>query len=190
MGSPASASSSIERRNNKWLNRRETWLVVFLEDDFFSSNGQISCYGRDISNPVDSSLLAQLQQHGYVHTLCILNKLISFCAKSSLFYMGIQAHSTVIKMGFNSNVYINSALVDMYGKSDFISCAQQLFDEMPYRNIVTWNLLLSAYLHTQYLEMAIELFLEMFKGKMFLMPFSISIALVGCVQLENGELGV
>ncbi|KAL7201652.1 hypothetical protein ACSBR1_033368 [Camellia fascicularis] len=162
----------------------------FHQDDFFSSNGQISCCGEDIPNPVDPNLLAQLQQHGSVHTPYILNKLISFCAKSSLFYMGIQAHSIVIKMGFNSNVYINSALVDMYGKCGFISCAQQLFDEMCHRNVVTWNSLMSAYLHTQYPEMAIELFLEMFKGKMFPTPISISTALVGCVQLEDGELGV
>ena len=104
--------------------------------------------------------------------------------------MGIQAHSIVIKMGFNSNVYINSALVDMYGKCGFISCAQQLFDEMCHRNVVTWNSLMSAYLHTQYPEMANELFIKMFKGKMFLTHFSVSISLVGCVQLEDGEFGV
>ncbi|KAH7837956.1 hypothetical protein Vadar_020050 [Vaccinium darrowii] len=158
-------------------------------DDFFSFNGPISYFSENIQNPFDPCLLAQLHQNGSEQTPYILNKLLSLCAKSSFLYLGIQLHSTVVKMGFHSNVYINSALVDMYGKCGVISSGQQVFDEMPHRNVVTWNSLMSAYLHTQYPEIAVELFIEMLKGEMFLSPISVSTVLVGCVQLEAGELG-
>lgn len=145
-----------------------------------------------LQNPLDPNLLAQLHQHGSEdseQTPYILNKLISVCAKSCFLHLGIQLHSAVIRMGFRSNVYINSALVDMYGKCGVISSCQQVFDEMPDRNVVAWNSLMSAYIHTQYPEIAVGLFLEMLKGEMVLSPISVSTVLVGCVQLEAGELG-
>ncbi|XP_057512265.1 pentatricopeptide repeat-containing protein At1g11290, chloroplastic-like isoform X2 [Actinidia eriantha] len=158
-----------------------------LSHYLFTSNGQI--FGEDINHPVDPSFLSQLRQHGSEQSHYILNKLVSFCAKLSLLDMGIQVHSTVIKMGCSSNVYISSALVDMYGKCGVASCAQQVFDEMPQRNAITWNSLMSAYLHTQYPEIAVELFLEMLEGKMVLTSISVLTVLVGCAQLEAGELG-
>ncbi|KAF7120520.1 hypothetical protein RHSIM_Rhsim13G0077500 [Rhododendron simsii] len=145
-----------------------------------------------LQNPLDPNLLAQLHQHGSEdseQTPYILNKLISVCAKSCFLHLGIQLHSAVIRMGFRSNVYINSALVDMYGKCGVISSCQQVFDEMPNRNVVAWNSLMSAYIHTQYPEIAVVLFLEMLKGEMVLSPISVLTVLVGCVQLEAGELG-
>ncbi|KAM7496510.1 hypothetical protein LguiA_020924 [Lonicera macranthoides] len=143
------------------------------------------------SNSVDLKLLAQLQQHGFSsHTTpYLLNKLMSSCAKSSSLYIGIQLHSTVIKMGFQSNMYISSALVDMYSKCGQTPCAHLLFDEMPQRNVVTWNSLISGYLHTQYPEFSIELFMQMLEIGIAPTPFSVSAVLVGCAQLEAGELG-
>lgn len=142
------------------------------------------------SNSVDLKLLAQLKLHGFsTHTPYLLNKLISSCAKSSSLYIGIQLHSTVIKMGFQSNMYISSALVDMYSKCRQIPCAHLLFAEMPQRNVVTWNSLISGYLHTQYPEFSIELFMEMLEVGIAPTPFSVSAVLVGCAQLEAGELG-
>ncbi|KAM5577706.1 hypothetical protein ABKV19_008178 [Rosa sericea] len=45
-----------------------------------------------------------------------LTKIISFCATSASFDVGSANHAIVIKLGFCSNVYICSSLVDMYGK--------------------------------------------------------------------------
>ncbi|KAF3785955.1 Pentatricopeptide repeat-containing protein DWY1 [Nymphaea thermarum] len=41
--------------------------------------------------------------------------------------------------------YVGSALVDMYGKSGSICDADQVFYEMPERNLVTWNAMIYAY---------------------------------------------
>ncbi|CAH2057505.1 unnamed protein product [Thlaspi arvense] len=75
-------------------------------------------------------------------------------------------------MGFGSNVYITSALAYMYGKSGAVSSAQRVFDETLHRNAVTWNSLMSAYLHNQLPELAIKLFVEMLKEGIF--PTAIS----------------
>ncbi|KAM4083356.1 hypothetical protein ACB094_08G049600 [Castanea mollissima] len=114
---------------------------------------------------------------------------MSFCAKLGLLHIGIQGHSIIIKMGFGSNVYICSALVDMYGKCGEISSAQKMFDEMPQRNVVTWNSLVSGYLHVRCPGIAVDLFLEMLRVGIAPTPFSVSAVLVGCSQLEAERLG-
>lgn len=158
------------------------------EDHFVSSNVQIFSHDEKPANPVDLDLLVQLR-HGSLPTPHILNKVVSLCAQLGFLDMGIQVHSTVIKMGFSSNVFICSALVDMYGKCAAISSAQKLFEEMPQRNVVTWNSLISGYLHVGCSGFAIDLFPEMLRVGIALTPFSVSAVLVGCSQLENGELG-
>ena len=44
-----------------------------------------------------------------------------------------------------SNVFSGSALLDMYAKCGSIKDAIQLFQDMPERNIVSWNALISAH---------------------------------------------
>ncbi|XP_057953115.1 pentatricopeptide repeat-containing protein At4g13650-like [Malania oleifera] len=138
---------------------------------------------------VDLELFAQLQQDGSAHNPYILNKIISSCAQTSSLFMGIQIHSAVIKTGFSSNVYICSALVDMYGKCSVISSAHKLFDEMPQRNAVTWNVLISGYLHSECPKTAVGLLLEMLKEGIAPTPFSASALLGSSAQLEAEELG-
>lgn len=52
-------------------------------------------------------------------------------------------------------------LVNVYAKSGFISDANKIFDEMPVRNISSWNTLLSAYAKGGMIREAISLFNEM-----------------------------
>ncbi|XP_061990646.1 putative pentatricopeptide repeat-containing protein At2g01510 [Rosa rugosa] len=59
--------------------------------------------------------------------------------------LGKQLHSSVIILGFICNVFPASALLDMYAKCGSMKDALQIFQEMPKRNIVCWNALISAY---------------------------------------------
>ncbi|ONI00156.1 hypothetical protein PRUPE_6G071000 [Prunus persica] len=144
---------------------------------------------QKLAKPFGLELLAQLQQGGSSPTPQTLNKIISSCATSTSLDLGIRLHAVVIKLGFCSNIYICSALVDMFGKCGSLANAQKQFDEMSDRNVVTWNSLISGYLQAELPKRAIGLFLEMLKVGVVPTPFSLSGALVGCSQLEAEELG-
>ncbi|KAL0286131.1 UNVERIFIED_CONTAM: putative pentatricopeptide repeat-containing protein [Sesamum calycinum] len=103
--------------------------------------------------------------------------------------MGILLHCHVIKMGFHSNVHINTSLIDMYGKCAEVLWAHRLFDEMPNRNAVTWNALVSGYVTTREPRTAIQLFIRMLREGVPLTAFGVSAALVACAQLEDAALG-
>ncbi|CAI0539890.1 unnamed protein product [Linum tenue] len=134
-------------------------------------------------------LLAGFHGPGSLSDPYFINKAVSFCAKSTSFLEGIQLHSQIVKLGFTSNVYVCSAVVDMYSKCGDIRSAQKIFDEMPERNVVTWNSLISGYLDANFPKVAVQLFVEMLRHAASVSPFSLSSCLVSCSQLEDRDLG-
>ncbi|KAK4440390.1 Pentatricopeptide repeat-containing protein, mitochondrial [Sesamum alatum] len=53
-------------------------------------------------------------------------------------------HAHLLKLGFSSHVYVATSLLSAYASSVFED-ACILFDEMPLRNTVTWNIMITAY---------------------------------------------
>ncbi|CAH9088486.1 unnamed protein product [Cuscuta europaea] len=53
--------------------------------------------------------------------------------------IGKQVHCLTFKSGFHPHVYVQTALVDMYASSRCLVESQNVFEEMPVRNSVTWN---------------------------------------------------
>ncbi|KAL0349154.1 UNVERIFIED_CONTAM: putative pentatricopeptide repeat-containing protein [Sesamum angustifolium] len=163
----------------------------FLSRALTTLNFKINC-SEHCSNivPVNLDPNAALQDpEEALRNPYLLNKIISSCAEKGCFSMGILLHCHVIKMGFHSNVHINTSLIDMYGKCAEVLWAHRLFDEMPNRNAVTWNALVSGYVTTREPRTAIQLFLRMLREGVPLTAFGVSAALVACAQLEDAALG-
>ncbi|KAE8686618.1 Haloacid dehalogenase-like hydrolase superfamily protein isoform 1 [Hibiscus syriacus] len=70
---------------------------------------------------------------------------LSCCTKLSSLFQGRQIHSQVVKGGYDSDVFVGTALVDMYCKCGDIDEARKHFDMMPVRSIVTWNEMIHGY---------------------------------------------
>ncbi|RAL37965.1 hypothetical protein DM860_000659 [Cuscuta australis] len=86
--------------------------------------------------------MARENVHGDQATFACVVKASASLASVSL---GRQLHSDIIRLGLMSNVFSGSALLDMYAKCGAIKDAIEIFKEMPDRNIVSWNAMLSAY---------------------------------------------
>ncbi|KAF3438424.1 hypothetical protein FNV43_RR21186 [Rhamnella rubrinervis] len=67
------------------------------------------------------------------------------CANLPSLGFAIQLHSHVIRVGFQADVFVQTALVDVYASCFCLGSSRQLFDEMPIRSLVTWNSMISAY---------------------------------------------
>eukprot|EP01018_Ginkgo_biloba_P001220 Gb_33294 [translate_table: standard] len=70
-------------------------------------------------------------------------------------------HEEIISCGLESNVFVGSALVDMYAKCGSIEDARHVFDEMPHRNVVSWNAMLAGYAQSGLVDEALKLFQRM-----------------------------
>ncbi|KAA8546054.1 hypothetical protein F0562_020495 [Nyssa sinensis] len=92
------------------------------------------------------------------YTLCS-SLTASSCIKTVKF--GKQLHTYVEKSGWSSSVFVGSALVDLYAKSLLINDASVMFDEIPVKNTVCANALLSGYAEARMWVEGLELVRKM-----------------------------
>ncbi|KAK3205080.1 hypothetical protein Dsin_019126 [Dipteronia sinensis] len=71
---------------------------------------------------------------------------------------GKQVHSIVNKMGFESDVSVANALIDMYCKCGHLSYGRRVFDKMVNRDVASWTSMICGYCNTGKIEEAMVLF--------------------------------
>ncbi|KAJ4882499.1 Pentatricopeptide repeat-containing protein [Raphanus sativus] len=67
-------------------------------------------------------------------------------------------HSLAIRLNLERRVFVSTNLLHMYYVCSCLEDARKLFDEMPERNVVTWNVMLNGYSKAGLVEQAKELF--------------------------------
>lgn len=87
--------------------------------------------------------------------------LIKACTSFLSFCIGEAVHGQIWKNGFDSHMFVQTALIDFYSNSNKISESRRVFDEMPDRDVVAWTTMVSAYLHVGDLCSGRRLFDEM-----------------------------
>lgn len=70
--------------------------------------------------------------------------MLKACAGLANVADGQKIHCFLIKNGFESNLFVKNSLIDMYFKLGYFWVAQKLFDDMPTRDVVSWNTLVSG----------------------------------------------
>eukprot|EP01018_Ginkgo_biloba_P000568 Gb_34520 [translate_table: standard] len=91
---------------------------------------------------------------------------LSACASLATPEQGKQVHAHIIQSRFESDVYVGSALLDMYAKCGSIEDARQLFDEMLERDLVSWNTMIIAYAQNGCGKEALQIFAQMLRAGM------------------------
>ena len=87
--------------------------------------------------------------------------ILTVCIRLLHLELGFQLHAIVIKMGFLDCTFVSNALMGLYGKCGYLDTVLQLFDEMPQRDIASWNTVISSVVKELMYERAFELFREM-----------------------------
>ncbi|KAF8094094.1 hypothetical protein N665_0370s0029 [Sinapis alba] len=72
--------------------------------------------------------------------------LLKACACVPSIVLGKLLHSESIKFGIHSDVMVRTSLINMYSKCGRIVSACKVFDEMPERNVATWNAMIGGYM--------------------------------------------
>ncbi|KAJ8760439.1 hypothetical protein K2173_015106 [Erythroxylum novogranatense] len=99
-------------------------------------------------------------------------------------------HGFAVKSGAEFGIFVCNSLMDMYRQLGRIDTMKKLFDEMPDRDIVSWNVLISGYVKSMRFKDAISVFCRM-RNDTNLMPDEATVVstLSACAAVEDLELG-
>lgn len=192
------------------------------KDDVSVSNGLIDFYGKCgdtassemVFNRIGRknvvswcSMLAALLQNNEEERACLvflqarkeveptdfmISSVLSACAELGVLELGKSVHALAVKACVEENIFVGSALVDLYGKCGSIENAEQVFSEMPQRNLVTWNAMIGGYAHQGDVDMALGLFEEMTMGSCGIAPSYVTLVSVlsACSRAGAVERGM
>ncbi|KAE8694598.1 MYB103 protein [Hibiscus syriacus] len=71
--------------------------------------------------------------------------LIQGCSNSASFMPGQVIHGYITKAGLICDIFIQNALIDMYGRSGKLDLAEEIIEAMPTKDLGSWNSLIAAY---------------------------------------------
>eukprot|EP01018_Ginkgo_biloba_P025162 Gb_40121 [translate_table: standard] len=128
------------------------------ERDVISCTAMIAAYARHGPAEEALALFNHMQRTGIQPDQFIFASVLPACANLKALK---NVHEEIIRSGFQSDVFVGSALVDMYAKCGSIENARHVFNKMPLRNVVSWNAMIVGYARNGYVDEALNLFQTM-----------------------------
>ncbi|KAF3439137.1 hypothetical protein FNV43_RR17412 [Rhamnella rubrinervis] len=121
-------------------------------------NSIISGYSQNLYGEEAMKLFMEMRNKHLSPTDHTLTSILNASGSLTVLQHGRQIHSLVTKMGSESNVFVVSALIDMYSKCGSIDCARCVFDQTVEKNSVLWTSMIMGYAQSGRGFEALELF--------------------------------
>ncbi|KAL6839510.1 hypothetical protein ACP4OV_030780 [Aristida adscensionis] len=102
---------------------------------------------------------------------------------------GRKAHAAAVKTGFRWDAYTASSLMEMYTMLGRLDVARKLFDEMPQRMLVLWNMMMRCYVRCGRFAVAVELAEEMERSGVMPDRVTLVTAVTACSRARDLSLG-
>lgn len=99
--------------------------------------------------------------------------------------MGLELHTIMIKVGFHSDVFINTGLLCFYAKCGRLDDACKVFDEMPEKNSVSWTAIITGYIETNRFAEAVDVFRRLLEMNLRPDSFTLVRILSACEKLGD-----
>ncbi|XP_060174108.1 pentatricopeptide repeat-containing protein At1g18485-like [Lycium barbarum] len=112
---------------------------------------------------------------------------IKLCSDFNEVKKGLEVHGLLMKLGFDYDVFVNNTLMVFYGSFGDLVGARKVFDEMPERDLVSWNSVIRVFSDNKCHFEAIGMFRKMVLLSEF-KPNVVSVVSVlpVCAVLEDG----
>ncbi|XP_052117723.1 pentatricopeptide repeat-containing protein At4g19191, mitochondrial-like [Arachis duranensis] len=105
-----------------------------------------------------TSMVSHTGGHGNTFTYPLLLKA---CAHLGSMIHRTMIHGHILRLGFQNDLFVETALVGMYAKCTYVECARHVFDGMAHRSVVSWNSMISAYSRGFFMDAAFILLKDM-----------------------------
>eukprot|EP01018_Ginkgo_biloba_P006709 Gb_15874 [translate_table: standard] len=159
------------------------------ERNIFLWNAMIRGYVQDELCEEALELYCQMRRVGVQSDNYTFPFVLKACASLSALREGVEIHYHIIRAGFQSDIYVGNALIDMYAKCGSIEHARKVFDQMSTRDVVTWTAIIAGYANNGYENEALRLFYEMQLADVIPNSVTIVSVLPACAHLGSLQQG-
>lgn len=149
--SVSSALTTVYSRLNDMVSAREVFDNA-PENCLITWNSMISGYVQNGYPGMAVDLFKKMRRVNSIRpNPTTMTSILSACAHLGKLNLGKWIHRTIIslelELGFESNVFVSTALIDMYAKCGKIEYSRRIFDTMAMeeKNVVSWNAMITAY---------------------------------------------
>nr|XP_011466824.1 PREDICTED: pentatricopeptide repeat-containing protein At5g04780 [Fragaria vesca subsp. vesca] len=153
------------------------------ERSLVSWNTMIGSLARSGEEHEALSVFVCMQREENQFSEFTVSSVLSACAAKSLVSECKQLHAFAFKAAMVLNVYVGTALLDVYSKAGLIKDASFVFESMPERSDVTWSSMVAGYVLNGLYEEAVLLFHRARMIGLEHNQFTISSAICACAGL-------
>ncbi|KAL3646716.1 hypothetical protein CASFOL_009260 [Castilleja foliolosa] len=124
--------------------------------------------GRVQNNQYDDvlELARRMQVLGFKPNNVTLSSILPAVPHVSHLRVGKEIHGYAIKMNYDRNIYVVTAMIDTYAKLGFLNGAHSVFNlAKDNRSVIVWTAIISSYAFHGDADMALSLFNEMLSSK-------------------------
>ncbi|PON87212.1 Pentatricopeptide repeat [Trema orientale] len=129
--------------------------------DIVCWNSMMAGFSQSSLDKEAFTFFKQMRQYGMFPSHFSYATVLSCCAELSSSFQGRQVHALITKDGFISDVFVGSALIDMYCKCGDVDGGRQFFEIMASKNTVIWNEMIHGYAQNGFGDEAVSLYKEM-----------------------------
>lgn len=124
-------------------------------------NSMITSCGQNSKPEEAIDLFRRMRMSRIKHDCVSISGALSACANLPAQHYGKEIHAFMIKGSLSTDVFSESALIDMYAKSGNLGAARLVFDMMQEKTEVSWNSIIAAYGNHGHLRDSLLLFHRM-----------------------------
>eukprot|EP00250_Pteridium_aquilinum_P008856 c18262_g1_i1 orf=172-3240(+) len=128
------------------------------QHDVVSWNVMITAYANMDYSKEAFNCFKAMQENGIEPNKLTFFGLLSACTSSNALFEGKAFHRKIIECGFDKEVLLGNALINMYGKCGAVEDALAVFDHMHAPDLTSWNAMISAYCNCRNGKGALRIF--------------------------------
>lgn len=173
-----SLPSPLRRSFHAALTEQSPSSATSLLDDFTRY-----CYQKDLPRAVKAMHLMETRR--VWADSVIYSEFIKCCLARGAVKEGKLVHKHVFSGGYVPGTFLINIFINMYVRFGLLDDAQELFDEMPVRNVVSWTTMISAYSNAKLRDKALQYLMLMLREGVSPNMYTYSSVLRACDDLSK-----
>ncbi|XP_022841683.1 pentatricopeptide repeat-containing protein At2g03880, mitochondrial isoform X1 [Olea europaea var. sylvestris] len=168
------------------LDEAQTLFDQMPERNVVSWTTMIAAYSNSEFSQKALEMLIQMLRDGVRPNMYTYSSVLRAC--KGLCNLA-QVHCSIIKVGLESDVFVRSALIDIYSKWGELQAALCVFNEMVTGDLVVWNSIIGGFAQNSDGDEALNLFKRMKSFGYYADQSTLTSVLRACTSLALLELG-